>query len=118
MVSLASGGKSALLGDGSPGDAQRSDERDSVRVAGGVVGGVEHQGADRVVAAQVTPDLLGDQLRGLRAQYRSGASLVGLELVEGGLDLPALCVGGGQLGCGGLVVVEQGRDQPVRAGGW
>ena len=43
--------------------------------------------------------------------------MVGLELIEGGLDLPALRVGGGQLGGWGLVVVQQGRDQPVRAGG-
>src|SRR6187399_460763 len=100
MVSRASGGKSALLGDGPPGYAQRGDERDSVRVAADLVGGVEHQRADRVVAAQVAPDLLGDQLRGLRAQYRARAALVGLELVEAGLDLPALCVGGGQLGDG------------------
>src|SRR5665647_1520503 len=65
MVLSASGGKSALLGDGPAGDAQCGDERDTVRVAAGVVGGVEHQGADREVAAQVSPDLLGDQLRGL-----------------------------------------------------
>ena len=65
MVSSASGGKSALLGDGPAGDAQCGDERDTVGVAAGGLGGVEHQGADRVVAAQVAPYLLGDQLRGL-----------------------------------------------------
>ena len=40
-----------------------------------------------------------------------------LELVDGGFDLSALCVGSSQLGGWGLVVVRQGRDQPVRAGG-
>src|SRR5674476_1684796 len=65
MVLSASGGKSALLGDRPAGDAQCGDERDTVRVAAGGLGGVQHQGADRVVTAQVAPNLLGDQLRGL-----------------------------------------------------
>ena len=68
------------------------------------------------MAAQVAPDLLGDQFRGLRAQYCARTSLVGLELVEGALDLPALRVGSRQLGCGGRAVIQQGGDQPVRAG--
>ena len=106
-MSLPSGGKSAQPGDGPAGDAKGCDERHTVRVAAGVVGGVEHQAADLIVAAQVAPDLLGDQLRGLRAQHRARAALMGLELVKGGLDLPALRVGGGQLGCGGLAVIEQ-----------
>src|SRR5665647_114057 len=103
MVSMVSGGKSALLGDGPAGDAKGGYERHAVWVVAGVLGGVEHQGADRVVTAQVAPDLLGDQLRGLGAQHYARAALVGLELVEGALDLPALRVGGGQLGRGGPV---------------
>ena len=81
-----------------------------------VLGGVEHQRADRVVAAQVAPDLLTDQLRGLRAQYRAGAALVGLELIEGCLDLPALGVGTGQFQRGGLAVIQDRGDQPIRPG--
>ena len=65
-----------------------------------VIGGVEHQRADRVVAGQVTSDFLGEQIWGLSAQYSGRAVLVGLEFVEGGLDLSALCVGASQLGCG------------------
>ena len=71
------------------------------------VGGFEHQGADRVVAAQVSPDLLLDELGRLRPQHRAGAALVGLQLVEGGLDLPPLGVGGGELGGRRLVGVER-----------
>ena len=66
MMPVVSGGKSARLGDGSAGDAQRSDEGHPVGVAAGVGGGVEHEGADGVVAAQVPPDLLGDEIGGLR----------------------------------------------------
>jgi len=62
VVSRASGGKGALLGDGAPRDPQRGDERDAVGIMAGVLGGVEHQRADRVVAAQVSPDLLGHQV--------------------------------------------------------
>ncbi len=104
MLSVASGGKSALLGDRSAGDPQGCDEGEAVWVVAGVFGGSEHQGADRVVAAQVAPDLLGDQVRGLRAQHLPGSALVGLELVEGGLDLPPLRIGAGQLGRGRLVM--------------
>ena len=35
-------------------------------------GGLGHQGADRVVAAQVTPDLLEDQVGRLRAEHGAG----------------------------------------------
>ena len=95
------------------GDAQGGDEADPVGVVAGVDGGVGHQRADRVVAAQVSPDLLQHQVGRLRAQHRPGAALVGLELVEGDLDLPALVVGGGQLGRGRLGRVEDGGEQPV-----
>jgi len=60
-----------------------------------VLGDVGHQGADRVVAAKVTPDLLLDQLGGFRAQHQAGAALVGLELIEDELDLPPLVAGRG-----------------------
>lgn len=52
-----------------PGDAHaptgplRGDEADPVRVVSGMVRGVSHQRADRVVAAQVPPDLRGCGLR-------------------------------------------------------
>jgi len=109
--------KSALLGDGPAGDAQGGDERDSIGVVPGVLGGIEHQRADRVVATQVSPDLLDHQARGLGAQHCARPTLVGLQLIEAGLDLPALGVGAGQFSGGRLAVVEQGGDQPVWAGG-
>ena len=45
--------------------AERGDEADPVRVVAAVRGGVGHQGADGVVAAQVSPDLLQHQVGGL-----------------------------------------------------
>ena len=63
VVSVVSGGKAALLGDGAARDAQGGDERDPVGISAGFDRGVEHEGADRVVAAQVTPDLLQDESR-------------------------------------------------------
>src|SRR5271163_2164953 len=53
-VSGWSGGESALLGDGLACDAQRGGETDAVGVVSGMFGGLGHQGADGVVAAQVS----------------------------------------------------------------
>ena len=72
-----SSGKSALVRHGLAGDPERGDEADPVRVVAGVVGGVGHQGADRVVAAQVSPDLLQHQLGGLWNAARCGVRVGG-----------------------------------------
>ena len=61
-------GESARVGEGLAGDPERGNEADRVGVVSGMGGGLGHQGADRVVAAQVAPDLLQDQVRGLAAQ--------------------------------------------------
>ena len=58
--------KSALVGEGLAGDPQGGDEADPVGVVPGVGGRVGHQGANRVVAAQVSPDFLEHQGWGLR----------------------------------------------------
>ena len=82
-MSVVSGGKGALLGDGSAGNAERGDERDPVGVSSGVDRGVEHQRPDRVVAAQVAPDLLEDQVGFLGAEHGPWAALMGFEFIEG-----------------------------------
>lgn len=79
-------------------------------------GGIEHQGADRVVAAQVPPDLLQDQIGRLGTQHRPRTTLMGLELVEGVLDLPSLRVGEGEICSAGLLRVEDRGQQPVLLG--
>jgi hypothetical protein len=64
--------------------------------------GLGYQGADRVVATQVSPDLLEDQVRRLGPEHGAGSALVGLELIEGQLDLPPLGVGSGEVDHGRL----------------
>ena len=71
-------GESALVGEGLAGDPQCGDEADSVGVVAGVGGGVGHQGADRVVTAQVSPDFLEHQGGRFGAQHGAGPALVGL----------------------------------------
>ena len=56
-------GKSARLGDAGAGDPRCGDEADPVSVVTAMGGGLGHQGPDRVVAAQVAPDLLEAELR-------------------------------------------------------
>lgn len=55
------GGKGAL-GPRAAGDAQGGNEADAVWVAAGVGGGISHQGSDGVVAVEVPPDFLQDQV--------------------------------------------------------
>lgn len=76
--------------------------------------GVGHQGADRVVAAQVAPDLLLNQVGGLRPQDRPRSALVGLEFVEGALDLPPLRVDDREVFCARSGWVEDGTDVYLR----
>lgn len=109
-------GKCALLGGGGAGDAQCGGEGDPVGIPAGMLGGLDLV-ADGVVIAEVSVDLLEHQVRGLRAQHRPGSALVGLEFVEGRPDLTAMGVGAGELGRGGLIWVQNRRQQPVGAGG-
>lgn len=62
--SWSSGGKSARVGEGLAGDAEGGDEADAVWIMARVSRCLGHQGADREVAAQVTPDFLEYQVRG------------------------------------------------------
>jgi hypothetical protein len=72
VTSVLARGESARVGDRLPGDPQCGDEADPVRVVPGVGGRLGHQGADRVVAAQVAPDFLEDQVGGPRSQHGTG----------------------------------------------
>lgn len=92
-------------------DAERPDEGQSVRVDVGLVGGVAHEFADRVVGEQQRPDLLADHLGRLRAQHTPGSTLVGLQLLQQPLELPALVVGSRELGGWGVRRVGDRGDQ-------
>jgi hypothetical protein len=60
-----------------------------------------HQSADGGIDAQVAVDFLADAVRHLGTQHHSRSALVGLQLVQGGLELPPLRVQRGQPGGGG-----------------
>lgn len=68
------------------------------------------------MAAQMTPQLLCHQVRGLRAQHCPGTSLVGFEFIENALDFPTLRVGTGQFCRAGLIGVENRRQEPILLG--
>ena len=107
------GGKSARSRDGAARDAQGSNVADPVGVDAGVVGCFVHEGADGVVAAQVAPDLLQDEVRGFGAQHGAWPSLMGFQFVEDALDLPTLRVRDRQVRGGHVVRVQDRGDQLV-----
>lgn len=72
------------------GGSEASGERQSVGIEVGLERGVVHQAADRVVGAQVAVGFLIDAVGLLGAQYHARAALVGLQLIEGSLELLAL----------------------------
>ena len=82
MLRLRVRGEGSRLSECLSGRAQRGGEADPVRVVAGVNGGVGHERADRVVAAEVSPDLLEDEVGRLGAEHGAGASLMGLQLVD------------------------------------
>ena len=91
VLAGGSGGKGRLAGgaDLAADDPQGSGERQPVRVDVDCQGGLVHQAADGVVDQQHAPELLGDHVGGAGAQHHTGAALMGLEFVQGGLNLPS-----------------------------
>jgi hypothetical protein len=65
------------------------------------------------VGAEVAVGFLVDAVGVFGAEDDARASLVAFELVEGALDLPALAVERGELGCGRLLGVEDCGQEPV-----
>ncbi|WP_354644285.1 hypothetical protein [Kitasatospora camelliae] len=110
------GGKRRLGGDVAAGDAQGADEGDSVGVAPGLPCGLVHQVAQGVVDQEEREDLLFHSAGVLGAQDEPGPALMGLDLVQGGLDLSPLGVERGELARRCLGGVEDGGDQPVDGG--
>src|SRR6266508_4530675 len=107
------GGKSRLVADLAAGGAQRAGEGHLVGVDARGAGAGMDQVADRVVEQEDAPDLLLDAVGVAGAQHRAGVELVGLDLVEHRLDLPALRVRRGEVfGAGGGGVID-GGDQPI-----
>lgn len=104
------GGKRRLVGDVAADDAQGAGEGDPVGVAVFLLCGLVHQVLQGVVDQEETEDLLFDAGRVRGAQDETGPALVGLDLVQGVLDLPPLGVERGQ---GGPTVIA--HNQPTAA---
>ena len=105
------GGKCRLVGDLAASGTYCAGERDPVGVNTRVTGADMDEVADGVVDQQDPPDLLLDAVGISRAQHGSGLELVGFDLIEDRLDLPALHVSGGKIVRGGQIGVEDGGDQ-------
>src|SRR5260370_22634685 len=88
------GGKTRVGPGGPARGPQGAGEAEPVGVGAGLQGDGVHQPADGVVDAQVAIDFLGDAVGNLGAQHHPRAALVGLQLIQGGLELPALRVEG------------------------
>jgi hypothetical protein len=91
------GGKARLAHDLAADHAKGADERDPVGVDLAVQGGLVHELPDGVVDQEHAPHLLLHSFGGLGAQHQTGAALVGLQLIQGALQLPPLGVQRGQL---------------------
>ena len=78
-----------------------------------MVGDLGHQRPDGVMGAHHPVGLLTHAQGVLRAQHHPRPALVGLQLVQGGLELPAPRVQCCQFGGGGNARVEQRGYQPV-----
>ena len=68
------------------------------------------------MTTEVAPDLLLNQVGGLRSQNCPRSTLVGLEFVEGAFDLPPLRVRRREFDGGDFGRVDHGGEQPVRTG--
>ena len=77
--------------------------------------GLVHQVPDGVVDEQEAVKFLLGPVGVLRTQYQVRPAEVGLDFVQGGLELPSLGVEGGQFRGRGLVRVEDRGDEPVDA---
>lgn len=102
-----------LVCDVAASDAKGAGEGQSVGVEAGLVCGVVHDVPECVVDKKEAVDFLLDAIGVLGAEDEAVSALMGLDLVQGVLDLPALMVEARQVGRRGLLRVADGRDQPV-----
>src|SRR5487761_214081 len=109
----ASGGKARVGGGRAARHPERASERQSVGVGVGLQRDLVHQPADGMMHAEIAIYLLDYPLGILGPQYQAGAALMGLELVEGQFELPALGIGGSQFPRRGSIRVEDGGEQAV-----
>lgn len=105
------GGKSRLAGDLAADYAQRAHEGQPVGVDVGLVGRLAHEVPDCVMSEQESPDFLPDHLRRFRSQHPAPASLMSFQLIEAGLELPALSIGSRQFRGARLIGIHDRGDE-------
>ena len=76
-------------------------------------GGFVHQATDREIGHHEPVEFLANEVRRFAAQQHLAAMQVGLEFVEGRLNLPALVIEGGQFFGWSRLWVQDGRDDPI-----
>ena len=106
-------GESAGIPDPAPNHVHCVDEGQAVRVLVRLLCRLVQEMPHGIVGQHQAFDLLADQRRRLAAQDRVAAQQVGLDLVVGALDLPALVIQRSELGGRGLERIEPGRQLAV-----
>src|SRR6266568_7263815 len=113
VLPLLLGGLLELMyGIGDQGDGMS--ETEPITVQANLLGGLQHEGAHRIVAQEHAIEFLLDALGGLRTQRVVTEALVRIDVVDGGLDFPALVRAQDQLPGAHRAGVEQGGDQPMQ----
>src|SRR3989441_676787 len=88
-------------------------ETEPITVQTDLLGGLQHEGAHGIVAQKDAIELLLDPIRGLRTQGVITEALVRIEVVDSGLDFPALVRAQDQGSSPNGARIEQGGDQPM-----
>ena len=84
------------------------EKRQAIWIFAGAQGRLMHQATNRKVRHQQAVELLANQFRRLAPQYDLGPAQMGLQLIQGRLDLPALVVERGQFLGGRPFVIQDG----------
>jgi hypothetical protein len=107
------GSRGDARADAPPGGVERPGEGETIGIDVLVVGGGRHEGPQGVVDAAEPEGLLVDTLDRPGAQHDARAALVGLELVERRLDLPAFGIQGRELRRRGGSWIEDRGDEAI-----
>ncbi|OLE00628.1 MAG: hypothetical protein AUI36_44345 [Cyanobacteria bacterium 13_1_40CM_2_61_4] len=86
-------------------------ETEPITVQTDLLGGLQHEGAHGIVAQKDAIELLLDPIRGLRTQGVITEALVRIEVVDSGLDFPALVRAQDQGSSPNGARIEQGGDR-------
>ncbi len=104
-------GEIRVVDDASSDDAEAANEREPIFVDSDVVGCLVHEVSYRVMSEQQSPDFLLHEGGFFGSEHSIVRDLVGLDLIEADLKIPAFGVKRGEFGGGAIVVVGEGGDE-------